>query len=78
MDHIKSKVVPLTGALHRCKYFLTDNAKCKIYNAYFLSVLRYLIVVWGSCGVTVFNKIKVLQSKVLKILFNLDWQLTQN
>lgn len=74
VDHVKSKIIPLTGALQRCKHFLTDNAKYKIYNAYFLSVLRYLLVVWGSCGVTVFNKIKVLQNKVLKILFNLEWR----
>ena len=73
VDHITNKIIPLVGALHKCKYFLSKNAKYQIYNSFFLSVIRYLIVVWGTCGVTVLNRVKVLQNKVLKILFNLDW-----
>lgn len=73
IDHIKNKIIPLIGALHRCRYFLTINAKYKIYNAYFLSIIRYLIPVWGTCNQTNFNKIKILQNKVLKILFNLNY-----
>lgn len=73
IDHIKDKIISLIGALYRCRHFLSINAKYKIYNAYFLSIIRYLIPVWGTCNQTNFNKIKILQNKVLKILFNLDY-----
>ena len=46
IDHIKEKAISMTGALYRCRNFLTKNAKYYIYNAYFLSVFRYLIPVW--------------------------------
>lgn len=74
IEHIKNKIIPLIGAIYRCRFFLSHAAKLKVYNSYFLSVLRYLLPVWGTCNTTNFNKIKILQNKVLKTLFNLDYQ----
>ncbi|XP_050297638.1 probable RNA-directed DNA polymerase from transposon BS isoform X1 [Anthonomus grandis grandis] len=73
IDYLKSKIILFTGAFYKCKHFLSNAAKYKIYNAYFLSNLRYLIPVWGTCCKYNFQRVEILQSKVLKILFNLDY-----
>ena len=75
IEHINNKIIPLIGALFRCRQFLTKNAKYKIYNAYILSILRYLIPVWGTCGITNFNKVQVLQNRALKTLFQLNYRM---
>ena len=75
VKQIKQRLISMAGALYRCRTFLTTKAKYDVYNAYFLSVLRYLIPVWGSCNNTNFKIIQVLQNKILKILFGLDMRL---
>ena len=76
IEHIKNKVIPLTGALNRCKYFLSDKARYNIYNTYFLPDIKYPIPIW--CNVTNFNKVKVLQNRILKTLFNLHYKTPSN
>lgn len=63
IEHIKNKLISFIGAIYRCRHFLTKNTKYKIYNAYFLSVMRYLIPVWGTCSESNFQKTIVLQKK---------------
>ena len=38
IDHIKEKAISMTGALYRCRNFLSKDAKYYIYNTYFLCV----------------------------------------
>lgn len=78
IDHLRSKIIPFIGAFYKCKNFLSNTSKYKIYNAYILSNLRYLIPVWGTCCKTNFHKVEILQTKVLKILFNLDYFIHAN
>lgn len=59
---------------YRFRNYLTYKTKLKVYNAYFLPHFRYLLPVWGTCGVANFGNIQRLQNKTLKILFNYDQQ----
>ena len=72
LNKIKDKIIPMIPIIYKCRNYLSDRTKMNIYNAFFLSHLRYLLPVWGTCCVTRFNKIKILQNKVLKTLFNYD------
>ena len=74
LGHIEDKIIPMVGALYRCRDYLSRAFLYQIYNAYFLSVFRYLITVWGTCGGTTFIKAQRLQNKVVKVLFGLNWR----
>lgn len=73
---MKQKITPMIGAIYRCRSYIDDKAKYCIYNAYFLSIYRYMITIWGTCGITTLNKTQVLQNRVIKVLFNLDYRMS--
>lgn len=68
----------MIGALYRCREYLHESTLLNIYNAYFLSIIRYLITIWGTCRETLFSKAQRLQNKIVKILFNLDYRTPTN
>ena len=72
INHIKEKIVPMIPVLFKCRNYLTKKTKNNVYNAFFLSNLRYLLPVWGTCSKTNFNSMKTLQNKILKILYEYD------
>lgn len=74
VQHIEKKVVPMIGALYRCRDYLNNKTLKLIYNAYFLPIFSYLIPVWGTCGNTLINKTQRIQNKVVKILFNFSYR----
>lgn len=74
LEYIKSKIIPMVGALYRCRKYLNTTTLTQIYNAFFLSHFRYLIPIWGTCGTTLFQEAQRLQNKVIKVLFNLDYK----
>lgn len=74
IDHLISKIVPMIGALYRCREYLNNHNCLLIYNAYFLSNLRYLIIIWGICTLTKFKQIQILQNKIIKILYNYQYR----
>lgn len=78
LEHIKTKIIPMIGQLYRCRNYLSNDVKHLIYNAYFLSIFRYLIVIWGSCGIKTFEEAQTLQNKVIKILFSFDYRTHTN
>jgi len=51
------------------------NWKCSllVYKQIIRLLLLYVIPVWGQCASTHTNKIKVLQSKVLRVFSNVPW-----
>lgn len=60
-DHIqnlKSKIIPMLGALCRCSKYLNFKNRLLIHNAYILSNIRYLIRIWGTCGLS-YQKIQM-------------------
>ena len=71
--HIENLIKPMISAIYKFRNSLDRTTKLRIYNTYYLSVMRYLIVIWGSCYDTNFNEIVKLQGKILKIMFNLDY-----
>lgn len=74
IDSLVKKIIPMLGALHRCTKFLNTSNRYAIYNAYILSNLRYLINIWGTCGVTSFKRVQVLQNRAIKILFQMPYR----
>lgn len=74
VDYMRNKIVPVMGAIMRCRDFLSCRAKHQIYNACFLSVMRYLLPIWGVCNATNFKKMQILQNRVIKTLFNLHFR----
>lgn len=72
IDHVTDKVVPMISAIFKCRSYLTDKTKNMVYNAFFLSRVRYLLPIWGMCSKIHFNKIQTLQNKILKIMYNYD------
>lgn len=75
-QHIKllsNKILSMIPIIYKCRNYLTNKTKLKIYNAFFLSHFRYQIPIWGTCGETNFKSAQILQNKVLKILFNYNW-----
>lgn len=76
ITHIEKKVIPMVGAIYRCRDYLSPSSLHQIYSAYFLSIFSYLIPLWGTCGQTLFKKVNTLQNKVVKILFGLDYRMS--
>ena len=70
---LNNKISSIISAMFRLRDYVSKRTKMSVYNAFCLSHFRYLIPVWGTCGVTIFNNIQVLQNKILKILFNYNW-----
>ena len=55
INKIAGRIIPMIPVIFKCKNYLTDKTKKKVYNAFFLSHFRYLIPVWGMCNKTNFN-----------------------
>lgn len=72
LEKITNKIVPMISYMFRCRNYLTRKTKLMIYSAFFLSHFRYLMPVWGMCNKTKFNKMQILQNKILKILYNYE------
>ena len=69
IDKIINKIVPMLGAIYRCRDYLNRINRYLIYNAYELLNIMYLIGIWGTCGLTNFKKIQIMQNKIVKVLF---------
>jgi len=55
------------------KNFIPDRCKKNLYHAYAYSKIQYGIEVYGSGKQGMTKQVQVLQNRILKILFNLDW-----
>lgn len=74
IDHIIHKLTPIAGALKRCSKELPNRNKRSIYYAMVEPLLRYQITAWGGASAQYLNKIRIIQNKVLKNLYNLHWR----
>lgn len=70
VNYISDKIVPMVGALYKNRDYLTFKTEINVYNSYFLSHFRYLLPIWGNCGIVNLKTAQTLQNKVLKVLFN--------
>lgn len=69
---LTEKILSMIPYIFKIRNYITDKTKRLVYNAFFLSHFRYLIIVWGMCGKGVFETVQIVQNKILKILFNFD------
>lgn len=72
INYISGKILPMMSALYKNRSYLSHKSKLNVYNAFVLSRFRYLIPVWGTCGIINYNSMQVLQNKILKVIFNYD------
>ncbi len=69
INKITQKVHSLIPCIYKSRSYLTHRTKMNVYNAFFVSHMRYLLPIWGTCK-TKFSEVQVTQNKVLKIMFN--------
>ena len=73
IDHVKSKVSSITGALRRAVGCIPREVRMTIYNSLVKSHLEYLIEIWGCAAETNLKPLQTAQNKLVKILFNYDF-----
>ena len=54
-------------------YFLPINAKLDFYFKVVLPSITYGILIWGSCGKTLFDELERIHVRSAKVIFGLDW-----
>jgi Reverse transcriptase (RNA-dependent DNA polymerase) len=70
IHNVKSKIAPVIGILWRTKNIMPPVVKNHVYNAFVHSHLNYLVGIWGNAYEKYLNKLKVMQNKVIKIMYN--------
>lgn len=73
-ESLYKKIIPLIGQLFRCRSFLDESSKYKIYNSFFLTQITYMLPIYGTCNKTTFKKLETLQNKFCKILFEMNYR----
>lgn len=73
VEHINEKINTMIPSIYKVKDIFNFNTKLKIYHAYFLPILTYLIPIWGTGYHQIIHKVQILQNKILKILFNQNY-----
>lgn len=69
IENIKSKIIPLTGALRRISSYLPKQIKYHLYNSLVKPHLDYLVPVWGSSADSNIKQLQISQNKLIKALF---------
>ena len=64
-----SQKLILLGSL----YFLPTTAKADFYFKVILPSVTYGLVVWGSCGESLFDELEKIHVRAAKIIYGLDW-----
>ena len=59
--------------LLRSLYFLPIKAKGDFYFKVILQSVTYGLVVWGSCGKSLFDELEKIHVRAAKIIYGLDW-----
>lgn len=73
IEHVRAKLVSLSGALRKIGNCLPSKIKHTIYNSLVKSNLEYLIEIWGSASKTNLNYIQRTQNKIIKRLYCYDF-----
>ena len=76
-SHVLELILSFTQKLNFLKslYFLPVNAKLYFYFKFVVVLLsiNYGILIWGSCGKTIFNELAKIHVRVAKDIVDLDW-----
>lgn len=68
IDHIKTKIVSLVGALKRTQKYLPKNALTKIYFAHIYPYLNYASPIWANAPKYKISQLKRIQNKAIKAI----------
>lgn len=71
IQSVEDKLVPLIGALYRCRDILCNKTKKLLYHAHIQSHLNYNITTWGNATKTLLSKLQRTQNKCIKSLYNI-------
>lgn len=69
IDHVRSKISSLIGALRRGVHVLPRSSLIKIYFAHIYTHIKFMLNIYSNGPKYKLNCIKVLQNKALKIIF---------
>ena len=74
-SNVSELILSFTQKLNLLKslYFLPTNAKLDFYFKVILPSINYGILVWGSCGKTLFNELEKIHVRAAKVILGLDW-----
>lgn len=70
IEHIRAKLISLSGALHRIANCIPPKIRHLIYNSLVKSHLEHLIQIWGTATPTNINPLQRTQNKIIKTLFH--------
>lgn len=70
IDHVKTKVASVLGAIHKAAGCIPKKIRYIIYNSLVKSHLEYLIEIWGSAAKTNLNPLQRTQNMLIKTLFH--------
>lgn len=73
IEHVRSKLTALTGALRKMGSCVPLKVRNTIYNSLVRPHLEYLIEVWGSAAKTNLIALQIAQNKIIKRLYNYDY-----
>ena len=71
IEHIRSKISPILGILYKLRYKLDTITKLKIFQCLIQSHLNYLTHIFGFRKNTDLKLLQIIQSKALKLIYNL-------
>lgn len=69
IEHVKSKLTSLLGALRKVTKCIPRKVRYVIYNSLVKSHLEYLVEIWGTGADTNINPLQRTQNKIIKVLF---------
>ena len=73
MRGLKKTLIKQASSFKIIKHFIPDRCKKNLYHAYTYSKIQYGIEVYGCGKLGLIKQIQVLQNRVLKTLFNIEW-----
>lgn len=73
VDHVKSKISPITGVLYRLQGLLSTSLLRATYYAMIHSHLSYLVSIWGTITKKQISEIQVIQNRAIRNIYRLPW-----
>lgn len=70
INHVKTKLITLSGSLRNIVRCIPRNFRYNIYNALVKPHLTYLIEVWGCAVKTRIRELQIIQNKIIKLIFS--------
>ena len=74
IDQVRKKSLKGMFMSKKCKSdFISRDILNMIYNAIVLPHLEYCNVVWGNCGISITNRLQLIQNRAARIVGGARW-----